>query len=61
MPHDLAGQNPGLFDLERAPWPGGALHQLHTVGVEVDRIEDWVTASMPTDTEMEEQDIRRWS
>ncbi|WP_030169343.1 GntR family transcriptional regulator [Streptomyces sp. NRRL S-813] len=57
MPHDLASKNPELFDPQREPWPGGALHQLHTVGVEVDRIEDRVTASMPTDVEMEEQDI----
>ncbi|MEU5242656.1 GntR family transcriptional regulator [Streptomyces asoensis] len=57
MPHDLASRNADLFDLDREPWPGGSLHQLHTVGVEVDRIEDRVTASMPTDAEMEEQDI----
>ncbi|MFJ9735058.1 GntR family transcriptional regulator [Streptomyces sp. NPDC101171] len=57
MPHDLVSRNPELFDPQREPWPGGALHQLHTVGVEVDRIEDRVTASMPTEVEMEEQDI----
>ncbi|MCF2131030.1 GntR family transcriptional regulator [Strepomyces sp. STD 3.1] len=57
MPHDLASRNADLFDPEREPWPGGAQHQLHTVGIEVDRIEDRVTAAMPTDTESEEQDI----
>lgn len=57
MPHGLASKNPDLFDPDREPWPGGAQHQLHTVGVEVDRIEDRVTAAMPTDTESEEQDI----
>ncbi|OSC71674.1 transcriptional regulator [Streptomyces sp. 4F] len=57
MPHDLASQNPDLFDPDREPWPGGAQHQLHTVGIELDRIEDWVTADMPTATESEEQDI----
>ncbi|MGI5397854.1 GntR family transcriptional regulator [Streptomyces sp. CA-251251] len=57
MPHGLAAQNPDLFDPEREPWPGGAQHQLHTVGIEVDRIEDRVTAVMPTDAETEEQDI----
>lgn len=57
MPHELASRNPDLFDLDREPWPGGSLHQLHTVGVEIDRIEDRVTASMPTEQEMEEQDI----
>ncbi|MER6037975.1 GntR family transcriptional regulator [Streptomyces sp. NPDC001835] len=57
MPHDLARQNPALFDVDREPWPGGALHQLHTVGVEVERIEDVVTSSMPTQHERDEQDI----
>ncbi|MGW4437955.1 GntR family transcriptional regulator [Streptomyces sp. NPDC004596] len=57
MPHGLVSRNPELFDPQREPWPGGALHQLHTVGVEVDRIEDRVTASAPTQAEMEEQDI----
>lgn len=57
IPHDLATKNPELFDLSREPWPGGAQHQLHTVGVEVDRIEDRLTASMPTEEEKEELDI----
>ncbi|WP_326701872.1 GntR family transcriptional regulator (plasmid) [Streptomyces sp. NBC_01754] len=57
MPHDLASRNPDLFDKSKEPWPGGAQHQLHTVGVEVGRIEDHLTATMPTDTEIEEQDI----
>ena len=50
MPHNLASQNPELFDVEREPWPGGALHQLHTLGIEVDRVElRYVTP------------LRRWS
>ncbi|MEU5713976.1 GntR family transcriptional regulator [Streptomyces flaveolus] len=57
MPHDLASQNTELFDPNREPWPGGSLHKLHTVGVEVDRIEDVVSASMPSEAEREEQDI----
>ncbi|MEV5730759.1 MULTISPECIES: GntR family transcriptional regulator [Streptomyces] len=57
MAHDLASRNPDLFDTSREPWPGGSLHQLHTVGVEVGRIEDRVTASMPTPEEIDEQDI----
>ncbi|MEU0054683.1 GntR family transcriptional regulator [Streptomyces sp. NPDC006309] len=57
MPHDLARKNPQLFDQAQEPWPGGALHQLHTVGVEVDCIVDIVSASMPTDAERDEQDI----
>ncbi|MFH9016686.1 GntR family transcriptional regulator [Streptomyces sp. NPDC017943] len=57
MPHDLARKNPQLFDHSQEPWPGGALHQLHTLGVEVDCIIDVVSASMPTDSERAEQDI----
>ncbi|MGW6744856.1 GntR family transcriptional regulator [Streptomyces sp. NPDC055025] len=57
MPYDLVARNSSILDEASEPWPGGALHQLLTVGVEVGRIEDQVTASMPTDEEMEEQDI----
>ncbi|MEV0982160.1 GntR family transcriptional regulator [Streptomyces sp. NPDC049915] len=57
MPHDLAVQNPALFDPDREPWPGGSLHQLYTLGVEVERIEDTITAYMPSAEEMERQDI----
>ncbi|WEH43986.1 GntR family transcriptional regulator [Streptomyces sp. AM 2-1-1] len=57
MPHDLASRNPELFDAENQPWPGGTQHQLHTLGVEVDKIVDYVTAVMPTDEEVAEQDI----
>jgi GntR family transcriptional regulator len=57
MPHALAMQNPELFDPDREPWPGGSLHQLYTLGIEVERIEDWVTAYMPSAEEMERQDI----
>jgi GntR family transcriptional regulator len=57
MPHELASKNAALFDPSQEPWPGGAQHQLHTVGVEIDRIEDHLTATMPTEEEMEELDI----
>ncbi|GAB3127499.1 GntR family transcriptional regulator [Streptomyces calidiresistens] len=57
IPYDLASRNPELFDESREPWPGGTMHQLHTLGVEVARIDDHITASMPTDEEMELQDI----
>ncbi|THA28245.1 GntR family transcriptional regulator [Streptomyces sp. RKND-216] len=57
LPYELASRNPELFDESRDPWPGGTMHQLHTLGIEVDRIEDHVTASMPTDEEVAEQDI----
>ncbi|MFI2292904.1 GntR family transcriptional regulator [Streptomyces niveus] len=52
LPYALISQNPDLLDASREPWPGGTMHQLHTVGVELDRIEDHVVADMPT---LEEQ------
>ncbi|WP_329453406.1 GntR family transcriptional regulator (plasmid) [Streptomyces sp. NBC_01724] len=57
IPYDLASKNPDLFNESNEPWPGGSQHQLYTLGIEVGRIEDHVTASMPTDEETELQDI----
>ncbi|MFG2138994.1 UTRA domain-containing protein [Streptomyces sp. NPDC048650] len=57
LPYDLASRNPEILDPTNEPWPGGTQHALCTVGIEVDRIEDRVTGEMPTDREVEEQDI----
>ncbi|UVS78384.1 GntR family transcriptional regulator [Actinokineospora sp. UTMC 2448] len=48
LPQDLVDRNPAIADPARAAWPGGTMHQLYTVGVEVDRVVDYVTAAMPT-------------
>lgn len=37
IPKFLIESNPALLDDNNEPWPGGHLHQLYTVGVEVDR------------------------
>jgi GntR family transcriptional regulator len=57
LPYDLVSGNAEILDPTNEPWPGGTQHQLYTVGVEVDRIEDRVTSDMPTEKEVEEQDI----
>lgn len=57
IPYDLASRNGDLFDESREPWPGGTMHQLHTLGVEVARIDDYITAGMPTEEESDLQDI----
>ncbi|WP_051743034.1 GntR family transcriptional regulator [Kitasatospora sp. MBT66] len=57
LPYDLVKRNPDLLDAKREPWPGGTMHQLFTVDVEVGRIRDIVTASMPTPEESVEYDI----
>ena len=51
--HDLAAENPALLDPRNEPWPGGTQHQLHTVGIELDRITDQLTARPPTPQERE--------
>jgi GntR family transcriptional regulator len=57
MSYDLVSGNTEILDPTNEPWPGGVQHQLYTVGVEVDRIEDRVTSEMPTEQEVGEQDI----
>lgn len=52
LPYDLAAKNDDLLDEGREPWPGGTMHQLRTVGVEIDRIEDESHSRPPT---LEEQ------
>jgi GntR family transcriptional regulator len=46
--------NPKLLDSSNEPWPGGTQSQLHTVGIEIVRIDERVTARPPTSEEAEE-------
>jgi GntR family transcriptional regulator len=50
---DLISANPELLSAENEPWPGGTAHQLYTVGIEVERIIDKVTARPPSAEETE--------
>jgi GntR family transcriptional regulator len=52
--HDLVAANPDLLDATNEPWPGGTQSQLHTVGIEIDRIVEHITARPPTVEEAEE-------
>ena len=45
--------NPDLLDAKKEPWPGGTHHQLSTVGIEIDRVVDTVTARPPMPDEVE--------
>ncbi|MFF1769126.1 GntR family transcriptional regulator [Streptomyces sp. NPDC058249] len=56
---DMVAENPDLLDETKEPWPGGSQNQLHTVGIEVDRIEERVTARPPTPEEAEELELPR--
>ncbi|MWA12536.1 GntR family transcriptional regulator [Streptomyces sp. BA2] len=51
---DLVKGNPDLLDETKEPWPGATWNQLLTVGIEIDRIEERVTARPPTVEEAEE-------
>ena len=46
-------KNPDLLRVDMEPWPGGTMHQLSTVGIEVDRIVDEVIARPPSPDEAE--------
>lgn len=48
---DMLAGNPDLLDDSKEPWPGGTQNQLFTVGIEVDHVEERVTARPPTPEE----------
>ncbi len=48
IPVALIEGNPALLDPENEPWPGGHWHQLYTVGIEIDRLENAIVAVQPT-------------
>lgn len=54
---DLIAGNPDLLDDGNEPWPGGTQNQLFTVGIELDRVEEHVTARPPTPEEAEELEL----
>lgn len=53
MVYDVAAENPALLDAHNEPWPGGTQHQLLTIGIELDRIVDEITARPPRPEEAE--------
>jgi GntR family transcriptional regulator len=57
LPLELAQRNPELLDSGREPWPGGTMHQLRTIGIELDHIDDHVVAAIPTREEQQLLDI----
>ncbi|MEV0505431.1 UTRA domain-containing protein, partial [Streptomyces spectabilis] len=57
IPYDLVSDSPDLLDSTREPWPGGTMHQLYTIGVELEKIDDHVTARMPSPEEVRDFDI----
>lgn len=55
--HEVAARNPELLREDREPWPGGTMHQLLTIGIEVDQITDEISARPPTADEMDTLDL----
>ncbi|WP_274914801.1 GntR family transcriptional regulator [Streptomyces sp. WZ-12] len=49
--------DPALLDASNEPWPGGSQSQLHSVGIELDRVEEHVTARPPTPEEAAELEL----
>lgn len=56
LPLELARKNPALLDEETEPWAGGTLHQLWTVGVEIVRRDDTITARPASTVEAQRWD-----
>lgn len=56
--YDTVAVNPELLDETKEPWPGGTQSQLHSIGIELDHVEERVTARPPTAEEAEELGIR---
>ncbi|MEV6023886.1 UTRA domain-containing protein [Streptomyces sp. NPDC052036] len=54
---ELVAGNPDLLDERNEPWPGSTQNQLFTVGIEVDRVEERITARPPTPEEAEELEL----
>ncbi|MCC3774081.1 GntR family transcriptional regulator [Streptomyces sp. UNOB3_S3] len=54
---DMVAENPALLDAANEPWPGGTQNQLFTLGIELDRIEERVSARPPTPEEAEELEL----
>jgi GntR family transcriptional regulator len=53
----MVAGNPDVLDDSLEPWPGGTQNQLHTVGIEVDRVEERFTARPPTPEEAQELEL----
>lgn len=55
-PVSLIEANPVLLSDDCEPWPGGAMNQFRTVGIEIAEVVDEVRAVMPTTV-----DVQRWA
>jgi GntR family transcriptional regulator len=54
---ELVEPNPDLLNSSNEPWPGGTQNQLYTVGIELSRMDERVTARPPTPEEADELEL----
>jgi GntR family transcriptional regulator len=54
LPAALIAGNPRLLDQNEEPWPGGTMHQLYTVGVELAQIIERTGARPPIGSERDD-------
>lgn len=57
IPTAFVDSNPAILDEKNEPWAGGTLHQLSTVGIEIMKVVDEVTARMPSSAEAQAWDL----
>ena len=57
IPKSFVETNPAILNEGNEPWPGGTLHQLSTVGIEIMKVIDEVTARMPSNIEAQAWDL----
>lgn len=55
--YDTVAVNPDLLEESKEPWPGGTQNQLFTIGIELDRIIDEITARPPLPDESKILDL----
>ncbi|MDW6060757.1 UTRA domain-containing protein [Streptomyces sp. FXJ1.4098] len=56
---DVVAADPELLDDSNEPWPGGTQSQLYALGIELDRVEERITARPPTVEEAEELGLKK--
>lgn len=59
IPVALIKGNPELLNPKNEPWPGGHWHQLYTVGIEIDRLENSIIAVQPTTRQRQDWGMER--
>lgn len=57
IPKSFVEANRAILGERNEPWPGGTAHQLSTVGIEIMKVVDEVTARIPSNSESQEWNL----